>query len=199
MWGTRYTWNLRVDAREAHRLLIRALETQKVMLRHAAPGTGPGPDDGAVSGKVGPTEFCLNFMPLRSRFDITASRQGGESELDPQIKLEYLEGDVPLLDNLIGSHTAVVGRIEETASGCIVRGNVRPRYALLVPTTWLVFNGCICGLWFWKGANLPGLALALAVALVVTYWITAVLSGSIRSGVGILRFLDRVWRNVRIQ
>ena len=199
MWGTQYTWNLRIDSVEAHRCLVRALKTQSKSIRRAAAQTGPGPDDGAVSGKVGPTEFCLNFMPLRSPSDITASRQGSESEFDPVARLTEIRTTIPMVDKWLGGETALVGRIVAVGSGCSVRAALRPRMDVYVPLALFLALGLYLPISLLVGATWVAAALAVSLALGLAYWITAVFSSGIRSGVGILRFMDRVWSAVLVK
>ena len=199
MWGTQYTWNLRIDSAEAHRCLVRALKAQSRNVRRAAAHTGPGPDDGAISGRVGPGEFCLNFMPLRSPNDITASRQGSESELDPVVRLTEISTNIPMVDKWLGGETALVGRIVAVGSGCSVRAAIRPRLDIYVLLALFLAFGLFLPVSLLVGATWVAAALTASLALGLAYWITAVLSSGLRSGAGILRFMDRVWSAVLVK
>ena len=199
MWGTQYSWELRVDSAEAHRRLTRALRGQKTDVRQAVSGTGPGPDDGAVSGQVGPSEFCLNFMPLRSPHDITASRQGSESELEPVASVVEIDTGISAWDRWFGGETALVGRIEAAESGCRVRGSLRPRVDIYLPLGVFLAVGLYVPFAVVLSNTWVAGALAVVIALGLAYWATAVFSSGIRSGVGILRFMDRVWRDVLVK
>ena len=199
MWGTQYSWVLRVDSAEAHRRLTRALRGQRIDIRRTISGTGPGPDDGAVSGQIGPSEFCLNFMPLRSPYDITANRQGSESELEPVASVVEIEKGISAWDRWFGGETALVGYIEVAESGCRVRGSIRPRVDIYLPLGLFLAMGLYFLLAMLLGNTWIAVAVALLAAIGIAYWATAVFSSGIRSGVGILRFMDRVWRDVLVR
>ena len=190
MWGNRYSWELKISQQQAFRHLLQAAgkRTYPSLNRPA-----PGPDDGAITGTIGPEAFCLTFLPLRSPNDFDTQKAYDESQLEPVGTIEIVETGPTFERRWFGPQIAFVGTIRATPTGCIVSGGMRPRWFMaLLPVLAVVVMWPLTSFIF---ARLGWPAyVAMGLVAVLSYWINAVLASGSRSGVGVLRFLDRAWK-----
>ncbi len=180
-----------MDAQVARDRLVRATRPAKKRLfppLHASP---MGEVSGVVNGVIGRRDFSLRFIPYH-----IPGRDEGEGddpgEDDPDDTVRVVDGPIPGMEYWMSPTTTFVGEIEDTASGCRIRGRFRPGgFALFAPL--MIAASVVVPELGGFGWSTVWSVIAVLVILGTAYWLAAVTSKGDKRGRGILRFLDDVF------
>ena len=180
-----------MDAQAARDRLVRATRSAKKRLFSPLYMSSAGEVPGVINGVIGRRDFSLRFIPYH-----IPGRDEGEGddpgEDDPDDTVRVVDGPIPGMEYWMSPTTTFVGEIENTESGCRIRGRFRPGgFALVFPL--MVAASIVVPELSDLGWSTIWIVSAVLLILGIAYWLAAALSNGDKRGRGILRFLDDVF------